>query len=284
MKKIYTLLFAALFCGSQAFAADETAAILDLGDFDDSVEQVEGQNDEQAPFIFFYSYSGTQVIYSADEIAALFEHGANIHSISFRYNDLTWSSYNPFSEDLSCYLQLIEDEAFEKVDNKYVWFKPEGQSCVATAEYTWEVDFEDDIITLTFDEPFEIKTTDAGKNLLVTSSSRLTDGDSFDGQYVCAYSYNNDERNYRMACWGSDSKDDFESQVAAGDEVKSVFRTDLPVARIHYTYSLNTGIDAVNVADEAPAVFYNLQGIRVARPENGVFLKVKGGEVSKVRL
>ena len=45
----------------------------------------------------------------------------------------------------------------------------------------------------------------------------------------------------------------------------------------------NAGVTDI-VADEvtAPSVYYNLQGVRVANPENGVFIRVQGNKVSKV--
>lgn len=45
------------------------------------------------------------------------------------------------------------------------------------------------------------------------------------------------------------------------------------------------GVENVVVEDEdAPAVYYNLQGIRVANPENGIYIVKKGNKVSKVVL
>lgn len=36
--------------------------------------------------------------------------------------------------------------------------------------------------------------------------------------------------------------------------------------------------------DNAPSVYYNLQGVRVANPENGIFIRRQGGKVTKVVL
>lgn len=43
-----------------------------------------------------------------------------------------------------------------------------------------------------------------------------------------------------------------------------------------------TGIDDIVAADDAAPVYYNLQGVRVDNPENGMFIKVQGGKTSKV--
>lgn len=44
-----------------------------------------------------------------------------------------------------------------------------------------------------------------------------------------------------------------------------------------------SGVEAIEVADEAPA-YYTIQGIRVANPEKGLYIKVHNGKVSKVIL
>lgn len=42
------------------------------------------------------------------------------------------------------------------------------------------------------------------------------------------------------------------------------------------------GIDSVVAGEDAPAVYYNLQGVKVANPENGIFVVRQGNKVSKV--
>lgn len=44
-----------------------------------------------------------------------------------------------------------------------------------------------------------------------------------------------------------------------------------------------TGVDAVEV-ENAPVEYYNLQGVRVANPRGGVFIRVQGNKVTKVAL
>ena len=47
-----------------------------------------------------------------------------------------------------------------------------------------------------------------------------------------------------------------------------------------------TGVEAVQVVENenAPVEYYNLQGIRVANPENGIFIRRQGNEATKVVL
>ena len=46
----------------------------------------------------------------------------------------------------------------------------------------------------------------------------------------------------------------------------------------------DAGVKNVEVAAEGEAVYYNLQGVRVANPEKGLFIQVKGGKAAKVVL
>ena len=54
-----------------------------------------------------------------------------------------------------------------------------------------------------------------------------------------------------------------------------------------HTYVLkyeNAGVENVEIDNNAPIEYYNLQGVKVANPENGVFIKVQGGKATKVIL
>lgn len=44
----------------------------------------------------------------------------------------------------------------------------------------------------------------------------------------------------------------------------------------------NSGVGSIANDNDAPAVYYNLQGIRVMNPENGIFIVKKGNETKKV--
>lgn len=56
------------------------------------------------------------------------------------------------------------------------------------------------------------------------------------------------------------------------------------VYTFNVAYDINSGVDGINAADDAEAVYYNLSGAKVANPENGVFIKVAGGKAEKVVL
>lgn len=50
-----------------------------------------------------------------------------------------------------------------------------------------------------------------------------------------------------------------------------------------YVADLSNGVSDVLIDSEAPAVYYNLQGIRVDNPANGIYIKRQGNKTSKVQ-
>ena len=46
---------------------------------------------------------------------------------------------------------------------------------------------------------------------------------------------------------------------------------------------VSVGVDEITVA-EGEAQYYNMQGVRVANPENGMFIRVQNGKAHKVVL
>ncbi len=58
---------------------------------------------------------------------------------------------------------------------------------------------------------------------------------------------------------------------------------DFEKKTVTFTETVESGIEAINAAN-AEAVYFNLQGVRVANPEKGLFIKVQGNKTSKVAL
>ena len=67
------------------------------------------------------------------------------------------------------------------------------------------------------------------------------------------------------------------ANIATGKEYKVTI--DLNANTI--TISESTAVEGIEI-EEGEAVYYNLQGVKVANPENGVFIKVQGNKASKV--
>ncbi len=289
-KKTYMALAAAALLAMPA-SADIVEATLDLGDYENSTTVINnGQG--QAPFYFYYEHSGTQVIYTSQEIASLFTNGASIKSITFRFGDPATTSWYSFTESLRCYIQLIDAEEFTVVENRSNWFKPVNASSVATATLNYDMDMMEGIeITMTFPEPFAVTPEDAGKSLLVTSESECTEGDPTHGQYFNAFTYENTARTYRVAAYYKDGSANFQERVDNGGliyyetENSSVYRYDLPVARITYTYDTGSGVNEIN-ADAADQEVYDLSGRRIGTSLDGVtpgiYVVRAGGKATKV--
>lgn len=59
-------------------------------------------------------------------------------------------------------------------------------------------------------------------------------------------------------------------------------------AKFYITYSsdvnIPTGVEDLTVDGDAAAIYYNLQGVKVANPQGGIFVKVAGGKATKVIL
>lgn len=54
------------------------------------------------------------------------------------------------------------------------------------------------------------------------------------------------------------------------------------IQTLKVNYGIWTGIDGIEAEENAVPVYYNLQGVRVAQPESGLYIEVKGGKSRKV--
>ncbi len=61
----------------------------------------------------------------------------------------------------------------------------------------------------------------------------------------------------------------------------AAYRFYLKNLRITTTTPISTGIAGIEADENAPVEYYNLQGIRVAEPENGLYIVRQGNKVSK---
>ena len=68
-------------------------------------------------------------------------------------------------------------------------------------------------------------------------------------------------------------------KIGAAGESASIFLSNDKDAECPFDLG---GVKGVTIENNAVAVYYTLQGIRVANPENGLFIVVKGGKASKV--
>ena len=64
---------------------------------------------------------------------------------------------------------------------------------------------------------------------------------------------------------------------------KYVFTIDFEKGVVRVEPKTSTGVENISTAGEAAAEYYNLQGVRVANPANGVFIRIANGKAVKVR-
>ena len=64
---------------------------------------------------------------------------------------------------------------------------------------------------------------------------------------------------------------------------KYVFTIDFEKGVVRVEPKTSTGVENISAEGEAAAEYYNLQGVRVANPANGIFIRVANGKAVKVR-
>ena len=70
--------------------------------------------------------------------------------------------------------------------------------------------------------------------------------------------------------------------VIVPDAAFDAFKANAKWAKFNLVKASEAGVENIEIDNNAPAVYYNLQGVKVANPENGVFIKVQGNKTSKV--
>ena len=65
-------------------------------------------------------------------------------------------------------------------------------------------------------------------------------------------------------------------------DVEATFSEDGTTALIVFTAAGEGGVDGVDVDENAPVYYYNMQGVRVDNPTSGVYVKVRGEKAEKV--
>ena len=71
------------------------------------------------------------------------------------------------------------------------------------------------------------------------------------------------------------------SAVGVVDMTIDVLWEGIPI-KCTFTTNTVTGVENVVVSQQGKVEYYNLQGVKVANPSNGVFIRVQGGKASKV--
>lgn len=194
MRKInYILTLLLLFIGANWAKADDQS--LALGNYDTVEDADESQVYSSswwmvAPVQFNVKYSGSQIIYTKEQLAAM--KGKEIKSISFKYYNQ--SAFSAYPKTINVWMKEIDGAAFAYDDNKkaYSYFDYTDATKVAT-DFSFSDDFSDYYclngdIKIDFTTPFAYS---GEKNLLVMITF---DGDDFsDTPSDIEMYYNTDE-------------------------------------------------------------------------------------------
>ena len=86
------------------------------------------------------------------------------------------------------------------------------------------------------------------------------------------------EKDGNTATWLPDAQDATVSSV----EFNATGTTRISTVTVYYDTNSTNGVDNVEAADDSEAVYYNLQGVRVANPDRGIYIKVVGNKAVKV--
>lgn len=73
----------------------------------------------------------------------------------------------------------------------------------------------------------------------------------------------------------------FYTNVAPAN-VSAVAAEDYNLPNLYVYYSAGTGVEDIITDANAPVEYYNLQGVRVANPENGLYIRRQGNKATKV--
>ena len=74
--------------------------------------------------------------------------------------------------------------------------------------------------------------------------------------------------------------------ISAAGVVEMTINVDWEGVPIVCTFTTNqvTGVENIIIENQGNVEYYNLQGVKVANPENGVFIRVQGGKATKVAM
>lgn len=264
MKKFYLMLAACAAFSMNALAQEAQSATLTVGDYDGATSMVEGSFWDVAPTTFYVAHTGSQMIYTADDLADFDgKEEVKITKLTYRfYNE----GFDDITRDVKLYLQEIDATAFEVIDGVKQFFDFDASALVLEFEgYYSLLDYYGMDGEMEFDlsnAPFEVT---PGKNLLVTVIFDAQEDDNCtDGTLV--QFYNSGLRNRVMTY--TNNTVSFVDYTETEDFPKATAtlgcgtNIDLPVTKIDYTYvdAVDTGIEEMKTSNAADGAYYNMMG------------------------
>ena len=197
MKKMHFLLAFLLFAIGINWAKADDTQTLALGNYDELLESgdwdesqcYDGSFFDVSPTTLFLAHTGSQIIYTKDQLAAMA--GKEITGVSFLF--FNQSAFSAYPRTVKVWVKEVADDAFAyNTEKKAYEFFEYADDAEAVKAYSYDVDFTDYYylngeITIPFDAPFAYS---GDKNLVVTITF---DGeDDTDGSSDIMWYYNSD--------------------------------------------------------------------------------------------
>ena len=263
MKKFYMILAALAAMTFSAQAQSEAFGEIQVGDFDNPTEFYNTSYFGVAPTNFYLAHTGAQLIYTADELAAL-QDKANpaVTGISFKFSNQ--DAFETIVRDVKLYLQETDATEFAVIEGVKQFF--EFSDPVMEFEVTYDmVEFfgEDrEVVFDLADAPFAIT---PGKSLLMTIVFDAQDDDNCTVGSDYAPFYTSGIRGKGMVY--TDNWTGFE-EYAQGEDFPDATamlgcgtNVELPVTKIEYVYtSSSSAVEEVKAAAAQDGAYYNLMG------------------------
>lgn len=245
MKKT-AILLTALAAMTMAQAQNTMSGTLLVGDYEGATQLVEGSYFDVAPTSFYLAHTGSQMIYTAQDLADLADlQDVKITKLTYRYTNV--EAYETMTRDVKVYLQPLAATEFSKVKDvkQFFDFDETTPSFSATVNYdlvdTYGVDGEVEFNLS--DAPFAIT---PGMGVLVTVVMDAQDDDNCLGSGFDLQFYSTGYRNRAMTFTHNnvsflDYKDtedfpDASAMLGCGTNV------DLPVTKIDFSYTTGEAV------------------------------------------
>ncbi len=261
MKKFYMILAAVAAMSMSAQAQNVQTGSIEVGDYSNPTEIYNASYFSVAPTNFYLAHTGSQLLYTADELAELEGKGdVTITKISFKFrND---DCYEEMMRDCKIYMQAVDDNAFAVVEGVKQFFAFDNMVYGGYENYDMlsllytDVDFDFELT-----EPFVLP---EGKNLLVTFVADALDDDNCTYGTDCipfytsgimnkGMTYTNNTVSFLEYAQGNDFPD-ATAMLGCGTNV------ELPVTLIDYEYGGTTAVEEVKAASQEDGAYYNLMG------------------------
>lgn len=195
------------------------------------------------------------------------------------------AEWTPTSKGTYSIVATISTQEGMTIESDVLIFSVTNGSVIPGFSDTKRVDF-------TADEASQGSLVAGGYIEFAYNGADVTVTAKFDGEYSgfagpWLWDYTNGFQEIAMTANGdgtySYTLSDYEPGTTIRVAAKVAFTGGMGVTPIcEYTIPQSVGIDKIDSDENAPVEYYNLQGIRVEQPQNGIYIRRQGSKVSKV--